>query len=73
MQKEELNKIQVCRFLKSKNSFGMLEGDGNWSGVEDPNASFWCNKTAGAVGPDNMFAGVKVCVTGRKCYAESEY
>lgn len=51
----------------------MLEGgDNKWFGIEDPNATYWCNKTAGAMGPDNGFVGPKMCVEGRKCY-QSQY
>ncbi len=69
MNKTDSNKPTICRFLKAKNSFGMLEGgDNQWFGIEDPNATYWCNKTAGAMGSDNGFVGPKICVEGRKCY-----
>lgn len=68
MNKPHLKEKHVCRFLKSKNSFGMLEGGDHWSGIEDPNATFWCNKTSGPVGPDNKFVGAKDCVEGRRCF-----
>ena len=68
MNKPDLKEAPPCRYIKSKNSFGMLEDGGNWSGIEDPNASYWCNKTAGPVGPDNAVVGPKQCIEGRKCY-----
>lgn len=58
----------ICRFLKAKNSFGMLEEGNNWRGVDDPNTSFWCIKSSGPVGPDNGVVGSKHCVEGRKCF-----
>ena len=59
-----------CRYIKSKNSFGMLEDGSNWSGIEDPNATFWCIKSAGAIGPDNGVVGPKQCMAGRTCYTD---
>lgn len=63
----------TCRLLKAKNSFGMLESGGNfWHGVKDPSTQYWCVQTAGAIGPDNSFAGPEECVTGRKCFRPFE-
>jgi len=58
-----------CRYLKAKNSFGMIEsGDSQWFGIDDANTQFWCTRSAGAVGPDNGIVGAKECVEGRKCF-----
>lgn len=57
-----------CRYIKAKNSFGLLEGAENWSGIEDPNATYWCNKSAGPVGPDNGIVGPGTCIDGRRCF-----
>ena len=73
MDKPHLKEKLVCRYLKSKNSFGMLEGGDRWSGIEDPNATFWCIKTSGPVGPDNNLVGSKYCKEGRKCFIPLEY
>jgi hypothetical protein len=60
-----------CRYLRAKNSFGMLEvGGKSWSGVDDPNAQYWCVRTAGAIGPDNGIVSARVCRFGRKCFRE---
>ena len=49
----------------------MLEGGENpWRGIEDPNATYWCNKTANVMGPDNRIVGSRDCVPGRKCHVE---
>jgi len=61
-------KSSVCRFLKAKNSFGMLEEGSSWQGIEDPNTTFWCIKSSAPVGPDNGIVGAKQCVEGRKCF-----
>lgn len=68
MNHSKSEKSALCRFLKAKNSFGMLEEGSSWHGIEDPNTTFWCNKSSGPVGPDNGFVGAENCVEGRKCY-----
>jgi hypothetical protein len=68
MNNSKSPKPTPCRYIKSKNSFGMLEDGSNWSGIEDPNATYWCNKSAGPVGPDNGIVGPKTCMKGRKCF-----
>ena len=70
MNKPHLKAKSPCRYLKSKNSFGMLEGGDHWLGIEDPNATFWCIKTQGPFGPDNGVVGSKMCAEGRKCFKE---
>jgi len=61
--------IKICRYLKAKNSFGMLEGgEIQWSGIDDANTQFWCVKTGDAIGPDDGLAGASECVPGRKCF-----
>lgn len=68
MNRPGLEKSTICRFLKAKNSFGMLEDGNSWQGIDDPNTTFWCNKSSGPVGPDNGIVGAKQCVEGRKCF-----
>ena len=68
MNKTESITPRICRFLKAKNSFGMLESGAEWHGIEDPNTTFWCIKTSGSVGPDNGVVGAKTCVEGRSCF-----
>lgn len=69
MNSQKSAKHPPCQLLKAKNSFGMLEQGGeSWAGIEDPNAQYWCIRTAGAIGPDNGLVGPDVCVRGRKCY-----
>lgn len=71
MNKPNLKETSPCHFLKAKNSFGMLEDSDNWSGIEDPNATYWCIKTAGPIGPDNDVVGPNKCFDGRKCYEKN--
>lgn len=66
------SELKPCRFLKGKNSFGMLVSGENWHDIEDPNATYWCIKTSGAMGPDNGVVGPKQCQAKRKCYQASE-
>ena len=69
MEKQLSPENSPCRYLKAKNSFGMLEGgDGLWRGPEDASTQFWCVRSAGPVGPDNGPVGPKLCVEGRKCF-----
>lgn len=61
--------IEICRYLKAKNTFGMLEGgDTRWSGIDDANTQFWCVKTGDATGPDDGLAGAAECGPWRKCF-----
>lgn len=66
-------KTSPCRFLKAKNSFGMVESGEHWHGIEDPSASYWCVKSSGPVGPDNGMVGPKQCITGRKCFISPDH
>lgn len=69
MSNQKSDSKSVCRFLKAKNSFGMLESGKDWVGIEDPNTTFWCNKSSGPVGPDNRIVSAKMCLMGRKCFS----
>jgi len=60
-----------CRFLKAKNSFGMLEGgDNHWFEIADASTQFWCVKSTGGAGPDNDFVSPGKCVKGRICFQD---
>jgi hypothetical protein len=73
MEKKYPTEKLICRYLKAKNSFGMIEGGENpWYGIDDPNTTFWCNKTSGPIGPDNLFCDPRSCKPGRKCYREHD-
>jgi len=66
---QEKNEVKICRHLKAKNSFGMLEGgDNQWYGIDDANTQFWCVKTGSVTGPDDDVVGRAFCISGRKCY-----
>ena len=67
-KKDSLKNITPCQHINAKNSFGMIENSDSWSGINDPNATYWCNNTGGPVGPDNRFVSPSDCVSGRNCY-----
>jgi len=61
--------VKNCRYLKAKNSFGMLEGgDNQWFNIDNANTQFWCVKTGDAIGPDNELVGSTFCISERKCF-----
>jgi hypothetical protein len=63
--------IKHCRYLKSKNPFGTLEGGDNPRFVyDDANTIYWCVKSMGAGGPDDGPIDPRLCIKGRSCYAE---
>ena len=71
MPEKDKDSKTICRHLRSRNSFGMMEGGGNpWHDIEDPNAVFWCNLTSGPFGPDNKICDTRRCKPGRKCFKQ---
>ncbi|MEJ2594819.1 MAG: hypothetical protein P8100_06760 [bacterium] len=74
MDKLTPKKNAICRYLRAKNSFGMMEGgEDPWYGIEDPNATFWCVRTSGPTGPDNNVCSMHSCLPGRKCYKSPDH
>jgi hypothetical protein len=70
----ETNRRLYCRFLRAKNSFGMLEGDdGFWSGIEDPATQYWCVKTGHAFGPDSRPVSKVDCTEVWGCFVKEGY
>jgi hypothetical protein len=61
--------IPLCRYLRAKNSFGMMEGGENlWYQIDESNATYWCIKTGNPIGPDNQLAAPAQCLQERKCF-----
>ncbi|MDN5213497.1 hypothetical protein QQ020_15610 [Fulvivirgaceae bacterium BMA12] len=69
MKNIEPSNIKFCRFLRSKNPYGSLEGGENeWYLIDDANSICWCIKATGGAGPDNGLVDPPLCVSGRACY-----
>lgn len=59
----------ICKFLRARNPYGMMEGgDHPWLLLDDANTICWCITSAGGVGPDNGLVSPKNCIQGRSCY-----
>lgn len=63
----------LCKYLRARNPFGMMEGGEHpWWLMDDANTIFWCINSAGAAGPDNGLVGPKSCQPGRACYKNNK-
>lgn len=59
----------ICKFLRARNPYGMMEGgDHPWLLLDDANTICWCITSAGGVGPDNGLVSPTSCIQGRSCY-----
>ncbi|TLP81760.1 hypothetical protein ES765_03500 [Maribacter sp. ACAM166] len=68
MEENKPNKLGICKFLRARNPYGMMEGgDSPWLLLDDANTICWCITSAGAVGPDNGLVSPKYCRKGRSC------
>jgi hypothetical protein len=66
-------KNTLCKNLRIKNSFGMLEdGEVDWQLLEDMNSICWCIKSVGGSGPDNGLVDPALCVYGRICFESAK-
>ena len=69
MENSNPNKKNICKFLRARNPYGMMEGGDNpWLLLDDANTICWCITSAGAVGPDNGLVSPMQCVEGRSCF-----
>lgn len=59
--------VHVCKHLRTKSLF-TPEGRGKVLVEPSPTATYWCNRSGTAIGPDNDFVGPKECHAGRTCY-----
>lgn len=63
----------LCRYLRAKNPYGMLEGGSNpWQLLDDANTIFWCVRGNGGIGPDSGLITPDKCIHGRSCYRSPE-
>jgi hypothetical protein len=74
MKHEKNTAARACRYLKSKNQFGSLEGgDEPFVTFDDANAIYWCVKSIGPVGADDGPVDPMLCRAGRLCYKAPDY
>jgi hypothetical protein len=63
----------VCRFLRTKTSFGTRPPDGpDWRQGNSTTAVYWCLETMETAGADGGFAHAHRCREGRSCFESSE-
>lgn len=61
-------KLSICKFLRARNPYGMMEGGDNpWYLLDDANTICWCI-ISGGVGPDNGLVSTQDCRVGRSCF-----
>ncbi len=59
----------VCRFLRTKMSFGSLRTGGkDWRHGESTTAVYWCLRTMESFGTDDDYAHPHACKAGRTCF-----
>lgn len=69
MDQNNSTKQSICKFLRARNPYGMMEGgDHAWLLLDDANTICWCINSAGGVGPDNGLVSPKKCISGRDCF-----
>ena len=69
MEKLNVENKVYCKYLRTKNPYGSLEGGGNHFFIDDnANTICWCVVTQGGMGPDSGLVDPPICVEGRKCY-----
>lgn len=73
MEHTKPNKISICKFLRARNPYGMMEGgDDPWLLLDDANTTCWCINSAGAMGPDNGLVSPMHCTKGRSCFVSQD-
>ena len=73
MERDIPNKNKICKFLRARNPFGMMEGGEHpWLLLDDANTICWCINSAGAVGPDNGLISPKHCKEFRSCFVAQD-
>ena len=69
MAEREIEIPVVCRFLRTKHSFGTFEGDlAPWQAGLSTTACYWCLRTMETAGPDDGLAHPHRCGEGRCCF-----
>lgn len=73
MKENKSNKTNICKFLRARNPYGMMEGgDKPWLLLDDANTICWCISSSGGAGPDDGLVSVSQCREGRSCYKADE-
>ena len=73
MDNNESNTKGICKFLRARNPYGMMEGGEHpWLLLDDANTICWCINSAGASGPDNGLISPMECKEGRSCFVSQD-
>ena len=73
MDDPTIKRVEICKYLRARNSFGRMEGGEHpWVMLDDPNMICWCILSTGSTGPDNKLVGPRLCVKGRSCYKKND-
>lgn len=73
MEENKPNKKGICKYLRARNPYGMMEGgDHPWLLLDDANTICWCINSAGAMGPDDGLVSTMSCKEGRNCFASQD-
>jgi hypothetical protein len=73
MEENKPNKNSICKFLRARNPYGMMEGgDHPWLLLDDANTICWCINSAGAMGPDDGLVSPMSCKGGRSCFVSGD-
>lgn len=69
MDDHKPNKNTICKFLRARNPYGMMEGgEQPWMLLDDANTICWCIHSSGGVGPDSGLVSTTQCRSGRSCF-----
>jgi hypothetical protein len=70
---ESTAKLIPCRCLKTKNPYGTSPASHeDWHPTVKTTSTYWCLNTMSFAGPDDQFAHLSRCVSGRGCYQQPE-
>ena len=73
MEETKSDKKDICKSLRARNPYGMMEGGENpWLLLDDANTICWCISTGGAIGPDDGVVSPKHCLTSRSCFVSGD-
>ena len=72
MEENKHSKLSICKFLRARNPYGMMEGgDSPWLLLDDANTICWCITSSG-VGPDNGLVSPTNCTERRDCFVSQD-
>ncbi len=73
MENKDVDTKRICKFLRARNPYGMMEGgDHPWLLLDDANTTCWCINSAGAMGPDGGLVSPKHCRDNRGCFVSGD-